>query len=94
MLLDLTKELMHELGITLVGDVIAILKHAKVAYRQVSAHTAPKWPQTAPKRPKAAPNDPKLSQNGLKQPQNGLKLPQNSQRLPQVTPNCPKMAKS
>uniref|UniRef100_A0A669QZQ5 DUF5577 domain-containing protein n=1 Tax=Phasianus colchicus TaxID=9054 RepID=A0A669QZQ5_PHACC len=37
MLLDLTKELMHELGITLVGDVIAILKHAKVAYRQVSS---------------------------------------------------------
>ncbi|XP_065520671.1 uncharacterized protein C19orf47 homolog [Lathamus discolor] len=34
MLLDLTKELMNELGITAVGDVIAILKHAKVVYRQ------------------------------------------------------------
>ncbi|XP_009997798.1 PREDICTED: uncharacterized protein C19orf47 homolog [Chaetura pelagica] len=33
MLLDLNKELMNELGITVVGDVIAILKHAKVAYR-------------------------------------------------------------
>uniref|UniRef100_A0A8V5GW03 DUF5577 domain-containing protein n=1 Tax=Melopsittacus undulatus TaxID=13146 RepID=A0A8V5GW03_MELUD len=35
MLLDLTKELMNELGITVVGDVIAILKHAKVVHRQV-----------------------------------------------------------
>ncbi|XP_033928024.1 uncharacterized protein C19orf47 homolog [Melopsittacus undulatus] len=34
MLLDLTKELMNELGITVVGDVIAILKHAKVVHRQ------------------------------------------------------------
>ncbi|XP_015129410.4 uncharacterized protein C19orf47 homolog isoform X1 [Gallus gallus] len=40
MLLDLTKELMHELGITLVGDVIAILKHAKVAYRQEMCRAA------------------------------------------------------
>ncbi|XP_059575123.1 uncharacterized protein C19orf47 homolog isoform X2 [Alligator mississippiensis] len=34
MLLDLNKEIMNELGITVVGDVIAILKHAKVVYRQ------------------------------------------------------------
>ncbi|KFO69817.1 Uncharacterized protein C19orf47, partial [Cuculus canorus] len=34
MLLDLTKEIMNELGITVVGDIIAILKHAKTAYRQ------------------------------------------------------------
>ncbi|XP_030331000.1 uncharacterized protein C19orf47 homolog isoform X1 [Strigops habroptila] len=34
MLLDLNKELMNELGITVVGDVIAILKHAKVVHRQ------------------------------------------------------------
>ncbi|XP_074427461.1 uncharacterized protein C19orf47 homolog [Larus michahellis] len=34
MLLDLTKELMNELGITVVGDIIAILKHAKIVYRQ------------------------------------------------------------
>ncbi|KGL80951.1 Uncharacterized protein C19orf47, partial [Tinamus guttatus] len=35
MLLDLNKEIMNELGITIVGDIIAILKHAKVVYRQV-----------------------------------------------------------
>uniref|UniRef100_A0A8D2LQT1 DUF5577 domain-containing protein n=1 Tax=Varanus komodoensis TaxID=61221 RepID=A0A8D2LQT1_VARKO len=34
MLMDLTKEVMNELGITIVGDIIAILKHAKVVYRQ------------------------------------------------------------
>ncbi|XP_053824501.1 uncharacterized protein C19orf47 homolog [Vidua chalybeata] len=34
MLLDLTKELMKELGVTAVGDVIAILRHAKVVHRQ------------------------------------------------------------
>ncbi|XP_061875605.1 uncharacterized protein C19orf47 homolog [Colius striatus] len=34
MLMDLNKEIMNELGITVVGDIIAILKHAKVVYRQ------------------------------------------------------------
>lgn len=34
MLLDLNKEIMNELGITAVGDIIAILKHAKVVHRQ------------------------------------------------------------
>lgn len=34
MLLDLNKEIINELGITAVGDVIAILKHAKVVHRQ------------------------------------------------------------
>ncbi|XP_045148779.1 uncharacterized protein C19orf47 homolog isoform X1 [Echinops telfairi] len=34
MLLDLNKELMNELGVTVVGDIIAILKHAKVVHRQ------------------------------------------------------------
>ncbi|XP_018420564.1 PREDICTED: uncharacterized protein C19orf47 homolog [Nanorana parkeri] len=34
MLLDLNKEIMNELGITVVGDVIAILKHAKVVHKQ------------------------------------------------------------
>ncbi|KAM9325390.1 uncharacterized protein C19orf47 homolog [Gastrophryne carolinensis] len=34
MLLDLNKEVMNELGITVVGDVIAILKHAKFVHRQ------------------------------------------------------------
>lgn len=35
MLMDLNKEIMNELGITVVGDIIAILKHAKIVYRQV-----------------------------------------------------------
>uniref|UniRef100_A0A8C5Q3I9 Chromosome 19 open reading frame 47 n=1 Tax=Leptobrachium leishanense TaxID=445787 RepID=A0A8C5Q3I9_9ANUR len=34
MLLDLNKEIMNELGITAVGDIIAVLKHAKVVHRQ------------------------------------------------------------
>ncbi|XP_069799599.1 uncharacterized protein C19orf47 homolog [Dendropsophus ebraccatus] len=34
MLLDLNKDIINELGITAVGDVIAILKHAKVVHRQ------------------------------------------------------------
>lgn len=34
MLMDLTKEILHELGIDVVGDAIAILKHARVAYKQ------------------------------------------------------------
>ena len=76
MLLDLTKELMHELGITLVGDVIAILKHAKVAYRQVSAHTAP--------------NDPKLPQNGQNLPQMTPHCPKIASNCPKTAKSCPK----
>uniref|UniRef100_UPI00398EF933 uncharacterized protein C19orf47 homolog isoform X4 n=1 Tax=Pristiophorus japonicus TaxID=55135 RepID=UPI00398EF933 len=34
MLMDLTKDIMNELGISVVGDIIAILKHAKVVYKQ------------------------------------------------------------
>ncbi|XP_055991638.1 uncharacterized protein C19orf47 homolog isoform X2 [Sorex fumeus] len=34
MLLDLNKEIMNELGVTVIGDIIAILKHAKVVHRQ------------------------------------------------------------
>ncbi|KAL8220029.1 UNVERIFIED_CONTAM: hypothetical protein K2H54_037844 [Gekko kuhli] len=34
MLMDLNKEILNELGVTVVGDIIAILKHAKVVYRQ------------------------------------------------------------
>ncbi|KAM8794013.1 uncharacterized protein C19orf47 homolog [Eudromia elegans] len=40
MLLDLNKEIMNELGITIVGDIIAILKHAKVVYRQEMCRAA------------------------------------------------------
>uniref|UniRef100_A0A8C3V9K7 SAM domain-containing protein n=1 Tax=Catharus ustulatus TaxID=91951 RepID=A0A8C3V9K7_CATUS len=40
MLLDLTKELMKELGITVVGDIIAILRHAKVVHRQEMCRAA------------------------------------------------------
>lgn len=35
MLMDLSKDIMMDLGITVIGDIIAILKHAKVVYRQV-----------------------------------------------------------
>uniref|UniRef100_A0A1A7Y7N4 Chromosome 19 open reading frame 47 n=1 Tax=Iconisemion striatum TaxID=60296 RepID=A0A1A7Y7N4_9TELE len=34
MLMDLSKDIMIDLGITVVGDIIAILKHAKQVYRQ------------------------------------------------------------
>ncbi|TRY60015.1 hypothetical protein DNTS_034667, partial [Danionella cerebrum] len=34
MLMDLSKEIMIDLGITVIGDIIAILKHAKHVYRQ------------------------------------------------------------
>ncbi|XP_059841084.1 uncharacterized protein C19orf47 homolog isoform X2 [Hypanus sabinus] len=40
MLMDLTKDIMNELGITAVGDIIAILKHAKVVYKQELAKMA------------------------------------------------------
>lgn len=35
MLMDLSKDIMMDLGITVIGDIIAILKHAKLVYRQV-----------------------------------------------------------
>uniref|UniRef100_A0A452SX95 Chromosome 19 open reading frame 47 n=1 Tax=Ursus americanus TaxID=9643 RepID=A0A452SX95_URSAM len=44
MLLDLNKEIMNELGVTVVGDIIAILKHAKVVHRQVGALPSPLVP--------------------------------------------------
>ncbi|XP_051953093.1 uncharacterized protein C19orf47 homolog isoform X2 [Xyrauchen texanus] len=34
MLMDLSKEIMMDLGITVIGDIISILKHAKHVYRQ------------------------------------------------------------
>ncbi|XP_043536701.1 uncharacterized protein C19orf47 homolog isoform X4 [Chiloscyllium plagiosum] len=40
MLMDLTKDIMNELGISVVGDIIAILKHAKVVYKQELAKLA------------------------------------------------------
>lgn len=35
MLMDLSKDIMMDLGITVIGDIIAILKHAKLVHRQV-----------------------------------------------------------
>lgn len=40
MLMDLSKEIMMDLGITVIGDIIAILKHAKHVYRQVSENVS------------------------------------------------------
>lgn len=34
--MDLSKDIMMDLGITVIGDIIAILKHAKLVHRQVS----------------------------------------------------------
>ncbi|XP_044059994.1 uncharacterized protein C19orf47 homolog isoform X3 [Siniperca chuatsi] len=34
MLMDLSKDIMMDLGVTVIGDIIAILKHAKQVYRQ------------------------------------------------------------
>ncbi|XP_056905522.1 uncharacterized protein C19orf47 homolog isoform X2 [Takifugu flavidus] len=34
MLMDLSKDIMMDLGITVIGDIIAILRHAKQVYRQ------------------------------------------------------------
>lgn len=33
--MDLSKDIMMDLGITVIGDIIAILRHAKQVYRQV-----------------------------------------------------------
>lgn len=36
MLLDLNKEILHDVGVTVMGDVIAVLKHAKVVHERVA----------------------------------------------------------
>lgn len=35
--MDLSKDIMMDLGITVIGDIIAILRHAKQVYRQVGS---------------------------------------------------------
>lgn len=35
MLMDLDKDILKEMGITVIGDIIAILKHAKDVYKEV-----------------------------------------------------------
>lgn len=37
--MDLSKDIMMDLGITVIGDIIAILKHAKQVYRQVRSES-------------------------------------------------------
>ncbi|XP_062033958.1 uncharacterized protein C19orf47 homolog isoform X1 [Lepus europaeus] len=54
MLLDLNKEIMNELGVTVVGDIIAILKHAKVVHRQDMCRAAT---ESVPCSPSPLPGD-------------------------------------
>nr|XP_020138948.1 uncharacterized protein C19orf47 homolog isoform X2 [Microcebus murinus] len=54
MLLDLNKEIMNELGVTVVGDIIAILKHAKVVHRQDMCKAAT---ESVPCSPSPLPGD-------------------------------------
>ncbi|XP_051632272.1 uncharacterized protein C19orf47 homolog [Manacus candei] len=51
MLLELTRELMKELGITVVGDVIAILRHARLVHSQELCRAASRELQPPPEPP-------------------------------------------
>ncbi|XP_071440998.1 uncharacterized protein C19orf47 homolog [Hetaerina americana] len=52
MLLDLTKEILRDMGITLMGDVIAILKHAKQVHEQKARDTILLVPPDVPAQKK------------------------------------------
>jgi len=50
---ELNKELLHDLGVKAMGDVIAILRHAKVKYAEMSRHHSP-TPETMDEQPPVA----------------------------------------
>lgn len=96
MLLDLTKELMHELGITLVGDVIAILKHAKVAYRQEMCRAATEalTPPSAPPEPRRCANSAagRMIANSLSRDPTSISITVPNHSSPPVPPKLRRVA--
>lgn len=61
MLLDLNKEYLRDMGITLMGDVIAILKHAKTVTGQLTRDKLLLNPSAAPKTQRAISSEDSLS---------------------------------